>query len=731
MVIVRSRKRLLLAFLAGDLALAALVGVALRLVSAAPGPAVPLPQVVAALPSLTAAPPQPFVTYPATLTDLPPVTSTPAAPAASTHGPVVSETLAGAASPTSTPTGTATRTATLPGGSPARTATPTQRSAPAANTTPTVTPTRTRTSPPPNTGSPTNSPTVTRTPTITLTPPPTNTSPPTSTATATLPPPTSTNAPPPPLPSGGFVGMNGGPLEGNNSIYPYEGNLSHNPMLRAASFGWLARAGVQWYREYCSDDINFSWAFVERQSGVYDWTVWDYLVQAAQANNINLLASIGNSVPAWANGTDNWRQPPSDLYHDPWEETAWYRFVNKLVERYDGDGQDDMPGLTRPIKYWEVWNEPDLRQSWNGPTYPAHQFNGNAQDYVRLLSTAYSAIKRADPSALVVGPAVAQPLGFQYNPQWTMWDWNSFVSAGGLNAVDILSFHVYFDRTNWDADGTADFILNLADGNRNGKPVWITETGWDGDPYGDHFDKARNLVRSAIIFWSKPFMDHYFWYSWQESETHEGSDHKGLLQTTNGVPSVGVEPDPLFHPAYRALDVMNRVLRGYGTAERPVALDVGGAARAYKFSAQGREVWVAWNRQATGTTSINLDTGGRTLRMIGLYGEDLGTFGGGALTVGPNPIYLTTELNWNPNVGRITGRVRRAALGAVWGNGAAGVTVTLSGPVNTTTTTNADGNYVFENLPDGNYTVSVAGAAPLAATVGREQPWGRTSFTIP
>ncbi|MCC7361733.1 MAG: carboxypeptidase regulatory-like domain-containing protein [Anaerolineales bacterium] len=740
----RSRRRLLLAFLVGDLALAVLVVIALRLVTTAPAPDTPLPQLVAALPSLTLAPPQPLVTYPATPTNAPPASATPPPPNTHTRGPVVSETLAGAESttPTSTPapSGTATQTATLPGGAPPRTPshTPTRAGAAASSATPpgtpTVTPTRTRTSPPTNTGSPTHTPTITLTPPPSHTSPPTHTLPPpshTSPPTNTLPPPSATLAPPPPPPSGGFVGMNGGPLEGNNSLYPYQGNLSHNPMLRAASFGWLARAGVQWYREYCSDDINFSWAFVEQQSGVYDWTVWDYLVSAAQANNINLLASIGNSVPPWANGTDNWRQPPSDLYHDPWEETAWYRFVSKLVERYDGDGQDDMPGLTRPVKYWEVWNEPDLRQGWNGPNYPAHQFNGNAQDYVRLLSVAYSAIKHADPSALVVGPAVSRPLGFVYDPQWTMWDWNSFVNAGGLNAVDILSFHVYFDRTNWDADGTADYVLNLVDNNRGGKPVWVTETGWDGDPYGDHTDKARNLVRSAVIFWSKPFMGRYFWYSWQESETHEGSAHKGLLQTTNGVPAVGVEPDPLFHPAYRALDVMNRVLRGYGTAERPVALDVGGAARAYKFNAQGREVWVVWNRAAGGTTSLNLDTGGRALRMIGLYGEDLGTFGGGALTVGPNPIYLTTELNWNPNVGRITGRVRRAALGAVWGNGAAGVTVTLTGPVNAAVTTNADGNYVFENLPDGNYTVSVAGAAPLAAAVGRELPWGRTSFTIP
>jgi hypothetical protein len=321
--------------------------------------------------------------------------------------------------------------------------------------------------------------------------------------------------------------------------------------------------------------------------------------------------------------------------------------------------------------------------------------------------------------------------GFNYSNTQTMWDWAGFVNAGGLNYVDIVSFHVFFDRTGWDPTGLVDVALNQVDAHRGGKPVWVTEIGWDGDPAGDHADKARNLVRAAIIFWARPFMDRFFWYSWHESETHEGSDHKGLLQSINGPAAEGAEPDPLFHPAYTALDVFDRVLAGYGPAERPTTLEVGGAARAYKFAAGGREIWVAWNRQASGTTNISLDTGGRTLRVIGLYGEDLGTFSGGPLTVGPNPIYLTTDLNWNPNVGRIAGRVRRAAAGAVWGNGAAGVTVQIAGPISDSTTTNADGNYVFEFLPDGTYTVSVAGGSSQQVTVGREAPWGRTSFTVP
>jgi hypothetical protein len=35
-------------------------------------------------------------------------------------------------------------------------------------------------------------------------------------------------------------------------------------------------------------------------------------------------------------------------------------FLKKLVERYDGDGVNDMPELKYPVKYWEIMNEPAM-----------------------------------------------------------------------------------------------------------------------------------------------------------------------------------------------------------------------------------------------------------------------------------------------------------------------------------------------------------------------------------
>jgi Beta-galactosidase len=229
------------------------------------------------------------------------------------------------------------------------------------------------TAPPADTQTPVTPDTPPSTPTTANTPaPPTVThpaAPPTVTHTAV--PPTAPPAPPA-VPIADFWGINGGPIDGNSTTTALDGDLSYNPTLRDNSFYWMNQAGLRWFRNYGSDGINFSWRFVEPAPGVYDWSAWDSLVRAAQTRDITLLASIGNGVPQWANASPDWRAKPTDLYADPMQNTAWYQYFQHVVERYDGDGVNDMPGLTRPIKFWELWNEPDLREAWNSPSFPAH-----------------------------------------------------------------------------------------------------------------------------------------------------------------------------------------------------------------------------------------------------------------------------------------------------------------------------------------------------------------------
>ena len=61
-----------------------------------------------------------------------------------------------------------------------------------------------------------------------------------------------------------------------------------------------------------------------------------------------------------------------------------------MMERYDGDGVDDMPGLLAPVRHWVIGGE------WTG-FWPS----GSAQDYLELLELTRTAARDAYPEVLL------------------------------------------------------------------------------------------------------------------------------------------------------------------------------------------------------------------------------------------------------------------------------------------------------------------------------------------
>lgn len=130
---------------------------------------------------------------------------------------------------------------------------------------------------------------------------------------------------------------------------------------------------------------GFSWNAIEKSQGVYDWRFWDILVQEAERAHIELMPYVAYT-PQWAAGSTKefWSQPPrsNDLYAE---------FMYQAASRYRGR-----------IHSWEIWNEPDNREYWQGST----------EGYAQLVSEAAVRIRKADPSVVLVlggmslGPSV-------------------------------------------------------------------------------------------------------------------------------------------------------------------------------------------------------------------------------------------------------------------------------------------------------------------------------------
>jgi len=165
-----------------------------------------------------------------------------------------------------------------------------------------------------------------------------------------------------------------------------------------------------------------------------------------------------------ANYTDRYLPADMDAY------AAW---VQAVVERYDGDGVDDAPGLLRPVRLWEVDNEPDLHNRIK-PKNARRDIDPSTfeppDEYAEVLVATASAIRAVHPDAVVLNAGTfdtGRAHGRDYLER-------VFAIPGTREAIDGLSIHAYFQ----DRDG-AGFLaaLETAEAVAPGVPVFITETG--------------------------------------------------------------------------------------------------------------------------------------------------------------------------------------------------------------------------------------------------------------
>ncbi len=100
----------------------------------------------------------------------------------------------------------------------------------------------------------------------------------------------------------------------------------------------------------------------------------------------------------------------------------WERFVRDVVERYDGDGRKDMPGLRRPVRHLQVLD----RLTPGG-------WLGTPDEYLRLLDATGRAAKFANPKTRVLTAGLdVRATGHAPYPDRREWDYRigQLVPAG-------------------------------------------------------------------------------------------------------------------------------------------------------------------------------------------------------------------------------------------------------------------------------------------------------------
>lgn len=100
------------------------------------------------------------------------------------------------------------------------------------------------------------------------------------------------------------------------------------------------------------------------------------------------------------------------LRKDTW--LLWERFVRDLVERYDGDGKGDMPGLRRPLRHIQILERASSPRAWIG----------SEEEYLRLLHHAGLGAHNASTTCRVLAaPIDLLGTGHAPYPDKREWDY--------------------------------------------------------------------------------------------------------------------------------------------------------------------------------------------------------------------------------------------------------------------------------------------------------------------
>jgi hypothetical protein len=131
---------------------------------------------------------------------------------------------------------------------------------------------------------------------------------------------------------------------------------------------------------------GFRWIRVEAIKGAYNWNVTDQMIGDLANRGIRLLP-VMTSPPAWATERDKAPLKTREA------RKGWKRFLKAAVDRYGprGDYWTDSSlydaahpnGPSRPIKTWQIWNEPNLK--------PGAQYV-KVRKYRKLVAMSHNAI---------------------------------------------------------------------------------------------------------------------------------------------------------------------------------------------------------------------------------------------------------------------------------------------------------------------------------------------------
>ena len=375
-------------------------------------------------------------------------------------------------------------------------------------------------------------------------------------------------------------------------------------------FADAANIGIKFARQ----GLYVFWFLVQQDINLQDYDFSEYDGQWKNVpENINILANIDIAPSPLISPRENPQRDPSERERAlryvkensflPSDEEKYAAFVHAAVERYDGDGVDDMPGLKNPVRYWQVGNEPP----------------SGLNNYAEFLKLTYDAIKESCARCKVlIGGVPGMPPASEYISQFDSSYLPILNDLPGLGkSFDIFDFHWYGNATG-DYKGAEEAYAHIKQKidalGLSPEEYWITEMGaYSGDPAGADVkyqteaqqagDYLKRFVFSLSLGVKKIFPAFGLAEGFKRNDGY--FDHTGLIYDGIGSNDLGAGVKKLGYYTYK---LMAEKLEGSDWGNVEVVRNGTGNIYVYKFYRKdlGKSIYVAWqddSEEATDETT--------------------------------------------------------------------------------------------------------------------------------
>lgn len=230
------------------------------------------------------------------------------------------------------------------------------------------------------------------------------------------------------------TGEAAGPIKLMNAVN--NGPLSDNPKTKTSNFRAYKAAEFPYARLHDAP-INWGWAhtvditcvFPDFDADVndpksYDFTLTDVLLKDIHQSGTKVFYRLGQSIEKWSKKYGV--LPPKDY-------KKWAKICEHIIRHYNEGWAD---GFHYDIKYWEIWNEPDLGFKdgrWKKNMSPT--WNGSDTDFFRFYEIVANYLNKYFPDLEIGGPALCE------NDEWA----DNFLKYMSEHKVelDFFSYHLY------------------------------------------------------------------------------------------------------------------------------------------------------------------------------------------------------------------------------------------------------------------------------------------------